>query len=101
MSEKFPKGEDKFPKGKVKVKLHIYEEPDFMPVPFHVTSTKYESSYYPYLGEVEVEFTFPEVNSKEERLKQLDKTLEEEQNRYESVVKRLENMKEQLKGGES
>lgn len=88
---------DKFPKGKVKVKLYIYEEPDFMPVPFYVTSTKYESHVTPYLGEVEVEFTFPEINSKEERLKQLDKTLEEEKNRYENVVERLENMKEQLK----
>lgn len=100
MSDKFPKGGDKFPKGKVKVKLHIYEEPDFMPVPFYVSSMKYESVHSPYLGEVEVEFTFPEINSKEERLKQLDKTLEEEQNRHKEVVERLENMKEQLKGGD-
>lgn len=68
-----------------------------MPTPFYVTSVKYESSHSPYLGEVEVEFTFPEINSKEERLKQLDKTLEEEQNRHKSVVERLEKMKEQLK----
>lgn len=100
MSDKFPKGGDKFPKGKVKVKLYIYEEPDFMPTPFYVTSLKYESPVYPCLGEVEVEFTFPEISSKEERLKQLDKTLEEEKNRHKEVVERLENMKEQLKGEE-
>ena len=100
MSDKFPKGGDKFPKGKVKVKLYIYEEPDFMPTPFYVTSLKYESPVSPYLGEVEVEFTFPEISSKEERLKQLDKTLEEEKNRHKEVVERLENMKEQLKGEE-
>ena len=34
---------DKFPKGAVKVKLLIYEEPDFTTTPFYVTSVKYES----------------------------------------------------------
>lgn len=69
-----------------------------MPVPFYATTVKYESPLTPYLGEVEVEFTFPEINSKEERLKEIDKTLEEEQNRHKEVVERLKNMKEQLKG---
>ena len=91
---------DKFPKGSVKVKLYIYEEPDFMPVPFYVTSTKYDLPQTPYLGEVEVEFTFPEVNTREERLKQIDKTLEEEQNRHKEVMERLESMKEMMKGEE-
>lgn len=87
---------DKFPKGKVKMKLYLYEAPDCLGTPFTVIDYKFEAPPNPYLGEVEVEFDFPVEQAKENLVKEIDRIIEKEHNTFKARLESLENMKKQL-----
>lgn len=89
-----------FPKGKVKQKLYFYEAEEYCKTPYFTTTLPINGHNYVYLGETEVEFDFPEIVSKDVRLAELDKALEQQKAQYGEVVKRIEEAKEKLERGE-
>ena len=84
----------------VKHTIHLYELPDYMEDEFMVSTYKSDEYSFPYIGSVEVEFEMPEIVSKDVRLAELDKALEQQKAQYEEAVKRIEEAKEKLKKGE-
>lgn len=89
-----------FPKGKVKQKLYFYENYEYCTKPYFITTLPMDGYDYVYLGETEVEFDFPEIVSKDVRLAELDKALDQQKAQYEEAVKRIEEAKEKLEKGE-
>lgn len=85
-----------FPKGKVKQKLYLYETEAYYEKPYFITTLPMDGYGYVYLGETEVEFDFPEIVSKDVRLAELDKALDQQKAQYEEAVKRIEEAKEKL-----
>lgn len=80
--------------------IHLYELPEYMEDEITVSSYKSDEFSFPYIGSVEVEFEMPEIVSKDVRLAELDKALEQQKAQYEEAVKRIEEAKEKLKKGE-
>lgn len=78
----------------VKHTIHLYELPEYMEDEFMVSNYKSDEYSFPYIGSVEVEFEMPEKQeeTKEDKLKKIDKNIEAQK----KVLSRLKRERDEV-----
>lgn len=78
----------------VKHTIHLYKLPEYMEDEFMVSNYKSDEYSFPYIGSVEVEFEMPEKQeeTKEDKLKKIDKNIEAQK----EVLSRLQQERDEV-----